>query len=532
MSFRSRTVVAILSTVGAAHAIARERTVSITLTDHGIPHIQASDYRGLGYGYGYAMAQNDVCGMASMFATYSGERALRFGEDQTDLNYLLGRRPINNAASDFAMRLMIDAKTVARADRDLPPQLHALLSGYAAGFNRYLAANEPQCRGVVRPITVDDIQRRIAGMTMLLSSGLLLQQLYDAAPPGDHRVAAFDQPADPSPAGSNGYAFGRDATENHTGLLLGNPHFFWDGPNRFVEVHLTIPGEYDAMGIVVQGIPLVVVGFNRSMAWTHTVSTDQRGAIYRLTLDPNDPTRYMLDGRSVAMTRQKVAIQVRTSSGAIETRTHDFWLSSFGPVLSGPGVQWTRQQAYTLTDTNQANDRALRQWWQIGRSTDVAALNKNLQHTMGLPWVNIIAADNEGNAFYADLSVAPNFDSGRIRDCSVEDHSGMSRFLAVLDGSRSTCGSTVRTALARPSLTRTDFVANSNGSYWLTNAASPLEGFSPVIGSNECRKACEPVRARSRWPAAWLGRMGCRGTGCPRSCSSKSCSPAARCRLS
>ena len=338
MSFLSRTVIAILTTVAAAQALARQSTVSITLTDHGIPHIQASDYRGLGYGYGYAMAQNDLCGMASMFATYSGERALRFGEDQTDLNYLLGRRPINNAASDFAMRLMIDAKTVARADRDLPPQLRALLSGYAAGFNRYLAANEPPCRTAARPITVDDIQRRIAGMTMLLSSGLLLQQLYDATPPSDRSVAqALDPPPEPSLAGSNGYAFGRDTTENHTGLLLGNPHFFWDGPNRFVEVHLTIPGEYDAMGIVVQGIPLVVVGFNRSLAWTHTVSTDQRGAIYRLTLDPNDPTRYMLDGRSVAMTRQTVAIQVRTSAGAIETRTHDFWMTSFGPVLSGPG---------------------------------------------------------------------------------------------------------------------------------------------------------------------------------------------------
>jgi acyl-homoserine-lactone acylase len=29
---------------------------------------------------------------------------------------------------------------------------------------------------------------------------------------------------------------------------------------------------------------------------------------------------------------------------------------------------------------------------------------------------------------------------------------------------------------------RTDFVANSNGSHWLINAAAPLEGFSPVIG--------------------------------------------------
>ena len=75
-------------------------TISITLTTHGIPHILASDYRGLGYGEGYAMAQNDLCGLAATFITYSGERAQRFGADGSDLNYLLGRAPINNAARD------------------------------------------------------------------------------------------------------------------------------------------------------------------------------------------------------------------------------------------------------------------------------------------------------------------------------------------------------------------------------------------------------------------------------------------------
>jgi len=497
LSHRSRIAFWVLTTLAAAPGLARERTVSITLTEHGIPHILASDYRGLGYGYGYAMAQNDLCGMASMFATYSGERALRYGEDQSDLNYLLGRRPINDAVSDFVMRLMIDAKTVARAERDLPPKLHELLSGYADGFNQYLAAEGREsaaCRAALRPITVDDIQRRMAGLSMLLSSGLVLQQLYDAAPPGDQPVTqAIGPPSDPVLAGSNGYAFGKDISATHTGLLLGNPHFFWDGPNRFVEVHLRIPGEYDVMGIVLQGVPLVVVGFNKTLAWTHTVSTDQRGVLYRLSLDPTDPTRYMVDGRSVAMTRERVAIEVRTASGGVATRTHDFWMTFFGPVLSGPGMQWNRQQAYALTDANQANDRALRQWWEIGRSTQVATLAENLRRIRGLPWVNTIAADSQGNAFYADVSVAPNFDADRIRECSVDDHSGMSRFLAVLDGSRSSCRAGTHATLVRPSIVRTDFVANSNGSHWLTNAAAPLEGFSPVIGAE---RVAQSLRTR------------------------------------
>jgi acyl-homoserine-lactone acylase len=498
-----------LVTIGAVNAKPAQPAISITLTEHGIPHITATDYFGLGYGYGYAMADNDICGMAAMFATYAGERALRLGEDKTDLNYLLGRRPINNAVSDFSLRLMADDVHVRRAERSWSPQIRSLMGGYVQGFNAYLSSNtaalpEP-CRGttVLRAITIDDVQRRIAGLGMLLGSGLVLQELYDAAPPTDKVADARGVPTapdvstpsnavpEPALAGSNAYAFGRDTTENGTGLLLGNPHFFWDGPNRFVEIHLTIPGEYDAMGVALQGIPLINIGFNRNVAWTHTVSTDMRGTIYRLTLDPANATHYMQGGRSVAMTPKRVTILVRTPAGAIEKRTHEFWMTAFGPVLSGSGIPWTHQSAFALTDANQDNDRSPQQWLEIGKSRNVGEVKTSLEHRLGLPWVNTVAADRDGNAFYGDISVAPNLDAATMHDCAVAVQSFVGHFFAVLDGSRDACLPSVNHASpqpgilpsnVRPTLTRADFVANSNGSHWLINAAAPLEGFSPVIG--------------------------------------------------
>ena len=82
-----------------------------------------------------------------------------------------------------------------------------------------------------------------------LSSGLLLQEIYDAQPPSAADGSAPRAEASPPPlgpvdhlsAGSNGYGFGKAVTGG-AGLVLGNPHFFWDGPDRFVEAHLTIPG--------------------------------------------------------------------------------------------------------------------------------------------------------------------------------------------------------------------------------------------------------------------------------------------------
>ena len=36
--------------------------------------------------------------------------------------------------------------------------------------------------------------------------------------------------------------------------------------------------------------PVVHIGFNRDVAWTHTVSTGKRDTLYELQLVPGDPT--------------------------------------------------------------------------------------------------------------------------------------------------------------------------------------------------------------------------------------------------
>lgn len=48
--------------------------VEINCTDHGIPHVVASNFEGVG-GYGYAAATLDICGLAAAFATFSTTRS-------------------------------------------------------------------------------------------------------------------------------------------------------------------------------------------------------------------------------------------------------------------------------------------------------------------------------------------------------------------------------------------------------------------------------------------------------------------------
>ena len=116
-----------------------------------------------------------------------------------------------------------------------------------------------------------------------------------------------------------------------------------------------------------------------------------------------------------------------------------------------------------------------------------------LRRYQGIPWVNTIAADSTGKAYYADIGTVPHLTNDKAAACNTV--LGMETFdllgVAILDGSRSACewGSDPDAAAPgilgpgrMPSLFRDDYVTNSNDSYWLSNPEQPLEGFPRIVG--------------------------------------------------
>jgi acyl-homoserine-lactone acylase len=130
----------------------------------------------------------------------------------------------------------------------------------------------------------------------------------------------------------------------------------------------------------------------------------------------------------------------------------------------------------------------------MGRARSVGELRAALDRRQFLPWVNVIAADRDGRALYADHSVVPRVTADLAAACipapfqAQYARSGQ----AVLDGSRSACelGRDPDAAVPGilgpanlPTLVRGDYVTNSNDSYWLANPAAPLEGYPRIIGN-------------------------------------------------
>ncbi|MBI2242921.1 MAG: penicillin acylase family protein, partial [Nocardioides sp.] len=54
---------------------------TVEITEHGIPHITASDFGSLGFGSGYAAAQDSACTLADTLVTGRGERSRWFGPE-------------------------------------------------------------------------------------------------------------------------------------------------------------------------------------------------------------------------------------------------------------------------------------------------------------------------------------------------------------------------------------------------------------------------------------------------------------------
>ena len=271
----------------------------------------------------------------------------------------------------------------------MSPRARALVDGFAAGYDAYVASlpweSRPEaCRakGVIQPITGDDVIRRIYAFAIRDGAEEYRTDLLAAAPPGSDRQAEASAPAAAllRPAlGSNALAIGRELTTNGSGLLLANPHYFWDGPDHFVEVHLTLPGRFDAMGAALNGTPSILIGFNQSLAWARTTSSDAHAALYRLKLDPADPRRYVVDGRSIPMKRRRVRVSTRDAQGRLGLAQHLFWTTEFGAVIANARMPWTRSEVYALTDPNRGNVRMLDEDLRLAAARGVEAVRDDLQ---------------------------------------------------------------------------------------------------------------------------------------------------------
>ena len=546
LAVSAATATASLAAVAPATADTPTYQATITRTEHDIPHIVAENWGSLGFGSGYAAAETSICTLADTVLAARGERSKYLGpnatyDDQVAINGT--NLQLDALVTDLHNRQVVE-KLLADSAHGPSAKARQLVAGYAAGVNQYLtdiggASNitDPRCRGAayIQPTATElDLWYGVYLANIIASTGNFLKEIVDADPPSlsdpglptaitDAVFGAVPQGTpdvsklgNDLPIGSNATAIGKDATSTGSGMILGNPHFPWRGRFRFTQQHLTIPGEYNVAGASLIGSPAVNIGWNDNVAWSHTVSTAYRFTPYeyRTVLSP---TKYLYAGANGIpalknLDHRFVQIQAKQSDGSIKTVTEDMYRTNEGYVLDAPDVfmGWTPVSFFAIRDANGEQLRTIDTFLDMGNATDVNDLLHRQDTQGGMPWVNTIAADRDGNALYADHSVVPNVPNAMSAPLSLGlplptggclTPIGLVLFqqagLPGLDGTRAAgdCKWRTDSDAERPGIfgpshlpktVRQDWVMNSNDSYWLPNPAQKLEGYARIIGCEGC----------------------------------------------
>ncbi len=474
---------------------------TIRRTDGGIPHISGGSLADVSFGQGWASGQDRACDLADQVLKVTSQRARWFGPGEDDANI----------ASDVAWLAIGIADRAATDWAEAPDDVAELITAFTAGWNAQLDEVGVDglagwCAGAewVGPLEPVHVYTYARAISLQASSGALTDYIASAAPPGGPAAGeaaggeAASAPLVPAAVASNGWAIGADRSTEGGGMLVANPHFPWEGELRFWEVHLTIPGEVDAYGVQLSGLPGIGIGFTEDVGWTHTVSAGNRFTAYRLDLVPGSPTTYRYGDETREMTPTEHTVEVLGDDGEVTEATRTTWASHYGPIIDFPGFGWTDAATITFRDANIDNDEFLEQYLGMLTADDLDEFIEVHEQVNGVPLFNTIATSADGRAWYADTSATPNLSDDALAAYEASLAADPIVSIAADNGAVLLDGSDpmfewVEVEGARdpglvppadqPQVTHGDYVFNANDSFWVPHATALLDGdYSPLHG--------------------------------------------------
>jgi penicillin amidase len=319
--------------------------VEIVRVEPGIPHIYAQNAHDLFFAQGYVHAQDRLWQMEFNRVIGQGRLASLFGEGALEI--------------DRIMRVLGLAQAAERDWQVLSPATRAALTAYAEGVNAYLATHrgrlpiEFTLLGV-EPGPWKPVDSLTWGKLMALNLSQnhpfeilrahLINKLgepvarrlmapYPAngpviVPPGLQAYAGSTAPrAAPSRLaslaglsmisgigqawGSNGWVVAGSRTASGRPLLANDTHLGLQLPSVWYQVGLH-GGGYDEAGFSFPGMPFLVIGHNRRIAWGITNLCGDVQDLYMEKLDdPVHPRRYQFEGqwRDLVIRHEKIAVK-------------------------------------------------------------------------------------------------------------------------------------------------------------------------------------------------------------------------------
>ena len=461
----------------------------------GIPHLFAQNESDLMRAMGYVQAQDRLFQMDMLRRVVEGHLSEIVGERPLETAFSWGGR--TTVEQDLGMRILGFEHNASIIVELMPPDQLELFEAYAQGVNAYLSQNrdnlpvefrlldyEPEPWRVIDSValsrmvgwqlrTNDGYELLRAASDIILGEGGANRLLPLSAPHGPFIIpnyrfslkkpslAIHPQPlkelekdqlstntifklfslaTSNDPEASNNWVVNGSKAVRGQPILANDPHLPHLAPSFFHLIHLSGAG-YDTIGAALPGVPFVILGHNRHLAWAVTNCQADVADFYLHNVDPQHPERYLWGDTWEDFVVREEVVQVKEGSSQRPERIM-VRVSRFGPVvtdlinkqqsrdvlalrwtgqdfLSHPDAYWELEKAATPEERvevgrryrkdNRGNDSIALREINLGQSCD--DLFRALAR-YGNPRQNWICGDDGGNIGYVAAGLVPVRETG------------------------------------------------------------------------------------------------------------------------
>ncbi len=372
--------------------------VTIYRDGYGVPHIDAQNDAAAAFGFAYAQAEDFFWQIEDSYLQAVGRYAEVNGPRSLHVDLL-------NRAFRIAERSPGDFE-------QLDPQTRAVCNAFAAGLNHYLATN---------PETKPRLITQFEGWHMLAFQRHLFMDFLMTTKYIPHKYMEDDPRKISSPVGSNAWAISGERTASGNAMLMCNPHQPSFGYGQFYEAHIRSGDEYDFSGATFFGYPLLTIGHNQHLGWSHTVNRPDNIDFWLVKFDdPDNPDQYRLGDETLTAERWTSTVKVLKGS-RFEEQEHTFRSTVQGPIIA----QLNETDFLAMNIGNLMESNLVGQHIKMVRAKNLDEF-RDAMSSLDLLFFNTIYADREGHVFFAYNGAIPKrkpgVDSSQTLDGSNPDH--------------------------------------------------------------------------------------------------------------
>jgi len=390
-----------------AQSSSEKHDVRILRDTWGVPHIFGKTDADVGFGLAYAQSEDNFVTVQETLMTTRGTMGMHTGQAGATTDFIIALLRVNEFVEE-------------KYESDLSPELRVVLEAFAEGINFYGKKYPDQLlRDDLLPVTGKDIAAGfVFRAPFFVGLDRTIRELFGKERKREvsqKTAMAFDEPTAIAAAhdyisngtemGSNGTVLSPNRTADGSTMLLVNPHLAWEGPTTWYEVHLHSEEGWNMTGGLFPGSPIVTLGHNENLGWTHTVNAPDLADVYVLEMHPRKENKYRYGKKWLDLEQKSITLKVKMTEKMHMPVRRELFYSVHGPVMK------TDHGVYAIRYAGYGDIRSSDQWYRMNKASNYeefkSAMNMRAIHSF-----NTIYADKDGVIWGLYNAMLPNRTEG------------------------------------------------------------------------------------------------------------------------